>query len=136
VGSSFPDEKLHGNGFVARLSGSTAEFLQIWLMMNLGLNPFFLNDKNELNLRLNPILPGWLFDRKGRYTFNFLGRIPVTYHNPKRKDTFGKNAAKPKKIILIENNENPLEFASDTIPAPYAEQIRSLQIKRIEIFLY
>ena len=135
VSSVFPDEKLHGNGFVARLSGSTAEFLQIWLIMNLGNKPFFLNDKNELNIRFNPILPGWLFDRKGNYSFNFLAKIYVTYHNPKRKDTFGKNAVKSKKIIFNDNNGNALEFSSDTIPYPYSEQIRSLQIKRIDIFL-
>ena len=103
--------------------------------MNLGNKPFFLNKKNELNLRFSPILPGWLFDRKGNYSFNFLGKIPITYHNPKRKDTFVKNAAIPKKIVLTENNGNSLEFASDTIPAPYAEQTRSRQVKSIDVFL-
>ena len=34
VSSAHPDEKLHGAGFVARLSGSTAEFLEIWLRNN------------------------------------------------------------------------------------------------------
>mgnify|MGYP001608200267 FL=1 len=64
VSSAFPNKKLHGNGFVARLSGSTAEFLEIWLQINLGPKPFFLNEKNELNLRFNPILSGWLFNKK------------------------------------------------------------------------
>ena len=36
VSSAFPDKRLHGNGFVARLSGSTAEFLEIWLKINSG----------------------------------------------------------------------------------------------------
>jgi hypothetical protein len=135
VSSVFPDEKLHGNGFVARLSGSTAEFLQIWLIMNLGLKPFFLNDKNELNLRFAPVLSGWLFGGKGKYSFNFLGKIPLTYHNTKRKDTFGKRSVRPKRIILVEDNGNSREFASDTIPSPYAGQIRSRQVKSIDVFL-
>jgi len=135
VSSKFPDEKLHGNGFVARLSGSTAEFLQIWLIMNLGKEPFFLNDKNELNLRFSPILAGWLFDKKGIYSFNFLGKTKVTYHNPKRKDTFGQNAVKPNKIILEDVSGNIFDFAADVIPSPLAEKIRSIQVKSIDIHL-
>ena len=38
--SAHEDKNLHGQGFVARLSGSTAEFLHMWLLMNMGLNPF------------------------------------------------------------------------------------------------
>jgi len=134
VSSAFADTKLHGNGFVARLSGSTAEFLQIWLIMNAGKNPFFL-DKEKLNLRFQPLLAGWLFDKKGNYSFNFLSRIMVTYHNPKRKDTFGREPAKIEKITFSDKNNKPVELTSDTIPAPYAEQIRSRQITKIDIYL-
>jgi hypothetical protein len=135
VSSASPDKNLHGNGFVARLSGSTAEFLQIWLIMNVGKEPFFLNGKKELNLRLEPVLPGWLFDTKGKYSFNLLGRILVTYHNPKRKDTFGRKAVKPKKIILNDKDGNPVEILSEIIPSPYAGQIRARQINKIDIYL-
>ncbi len=134
VSSAFPDEKLHGNGFVARLSGSTAEFLQIWLIMNLGMWPFFLNAQKELNLKFSPILAGWLFDRKGNYSFNFLSKTRVAYHNPKRKDTFGRNAAKIKKMIFQNKDGKPVEIISDTVPSTYAHQIRSGQIKQIDIF--
>ena len=135
VSSAFPDKGLHGNGFVARLSGSSAEFLQIWLIMNLGLIPFFLNGKNELNLRLRPILPGWLFNRGGTYSFNFLSKIRVVYRNPKRKDTFGRNGVYIKNIAFRDKNGNSVEISSDTIPSPYAEQIRSRQVNHIDIFL-
>jgi len=134
VSSAFADKKLHGNGFVARLSGSTCEFLQIWLLMNLGARPFFLNGSGELNLKFSPALAGWLFNRQGIYSFNFLSKIKVTYHNPKRKSTFGKNAAVAKKITFRDKNNNPVEISSDTIPAPYAEQVRSRQIKQIDIY--
>jgi len=135
VSSAFPDKKLHGNGFVARLSGSTAEFLQIWLIMSAGLHPFFLNTQNELNFRLSPILAAWLFTRSNTYSFNLLSKIRVIYHNPKRKDTFGKNAAAIKRVVFSDKDGNPVEIPSDTIPSPYAEQIRALQIKRIEAYL-
>lgn len=135
VSSAFPDKNLHGNGFVARLSGSTAEFLQIWLIMNIGNKPFFLNNAKEINLKFNPTLAGWLFDKNGKYTFNFLGKISVTYHNPKKKDTFGKNAAKINRISFNDRDRKAVEFTSDTIPHPYAEQIRLRQVKKIDILL-
>jgi hypothetical protein len=69
------------------------------------------------------------------YGFNFLGRIAVVYHNPKRKNTFGKEAAEINKIIFNDSGENPVQVSSDTIPSPYAQQIRSRQIKRIDIYL-
>jgi len=136
VSSVFPDKKLHGNGFVARLSGSTAEFLQIWLTMNLGLEPFRLDKNGELNLQFKPILAKWLFRKiDNTYSFNFLGNIKVTYHNPKKKNTFGKNAVTPKEIILNDKDGNPVKINQDVIPSPYAQQIRSRQIKQIDIFL-
>ncbi|TRZ94115.1 cellobiose phosphorylase [bacterium] len=136
VSSAFPDKNLHGNGFVARLSGSTVEFLNIWLLMNLGKQPFFVNEKNELNLRFSPLLAGWLFNPKTRsYAFNFLGKIWVVYRNPKRENTFGKNGARAVKINFNDREGNAVEIPSDTIPHPYAEQIRSLQIKQIDIDL-
>lgn len=134
VSSAFPDKNLHGNGFVARLSGSTAEFMHIWLIMNTGINPFHLDNAKQLNLTFSPCLPGWLFNRRGEYSFNFLSTIRVTYHNLKRKDTFGKNSAKVSKIILLED-ENPVEMDSATIPSPYAQKVRSRQINKIDIYL-
>lgn len=133
VSSAFPDKQLRGNGFLARLSGSTAEFLEIWLTMNAGKNPFYL-DNNALALRFDPKLAGWLFDKKGDYSFNFLSRIKVSYHNPGKKDTFGENAAKIAKIILWDKDK-PVEFNSPVIPSPYAESIRLRQINKIDIYL-
>ncbi|MFA4992830.1 MAG: cellobiose phosphorylase [Candidatus Omnitrophota bacterium] len=132
--SAFPNSNLHGNGFVARLSGSTAEFLQIWLIMNTGTAPFYLDNDKQLNLAFKPCLPNWLFNRQGEYTFNFLSSIPVTYHNPAKKDTFGKKSAKIFKIILFENGA-PIEINGTIIPSPYAQKIRSLQISKMDIYL-
>jgi hypothetical protein len=135
VSSAFIDSGLHGNGFVARLSGSTAEFIEIWLKMNLGLNPFLLDNKGGLNLRFDPILAGWLFSQEGNYSFNFLSKIRVNYHNPARKDTFGKNKTRTEKIIFKDMEGKLVKLMQDTIPSPYAGQVRSGQIKEIDIYL-
>ena len=36
VSSAHPDKTLHGRGFVARLTGATAEFLNMWTLMMIG----------------------------------------------------------------------------------------------------
>jgi hypothetical protein len=133
--SVFLDKNLVGTGFVARLSGSTAEFLHIWRIITAGENPFFLNNSNELNLRFAPLLAGWLFRQDGTFSFNFLGSIRVTYHNPKRKNTFGQNAAVIKKILINHKDGSSTKLSSDTIPRRFAEQIRSRLIQQIDIFL-
>jgi hypothetical protein len=74
VSSAHPDESLHGAGFVARLSGATAEFLSIWTTMMAGQQPFYLQN-GRLCLQFKPTLPGWLFDRDGRLAFTFLGKM-------------------------------------------------------------
>lgn len=135
VSSAFPDKSLHGNGFVARLSGSTAEFLNIWLIMNLGNKPFFLDEQGQLNLSFRPALAGWLFSKNGEYSFNFLSKIRVVYHNSKRKDTFGKNCATVKRIVFEDKNGTSVELKSNKIPPPYSQQIRSLQVNRIDVYL-
>jgi len=135
VSSVFPDKALHGNGFVARLSGSTAEFLEIWLLMNIGTKGFFLDNHNELNFIFAPLLPGWLFNKDGTYSFNFLSKARVTYHNPKRKNTFGKGAPRISKINFTDNQGNHVELNSEIIPPGYAEQLRNQQIANINIYL-
>ena len=82
-----------------------------------------------------PVLARWLFGRKGTYSFNFLGKILVTYHNPKKKNTFGSNCAKITKIIFNDKEGALREITQNTIPSPYAQQIRSRQIDKIDIYL-
>ena len=64
VSSAHPDETLHGAGFVARLSGSTAEFISIWNIMMAGKHPFIMQN-GQLCFALRPALPGWLFTDDG-----------------------------------------------------------------------
>jgi hypothetical protein len=132
VSSAHPDESMHGTGFVARLSGSAAEFLSMWSVMMAGHKPFFMQD-GHLCLALRPVLPGWLFDEDGKVTFKFLGRCDVTYHNPQRLDTF-RAGLRPHKIILYTEDEHAIELSGDVIGAPYATKVREGQIASINVF--
>jgi hypothetical protein len=142
VSSSFPDARMHGRGFMARLSGSTAEMLSIWLLMSAGKEPFFVDEKGKLNLRFSPILPSRLFTKKPKngfprntYTFKFLGRTLVVYHNPKMKNTAGKNSVKPDSITLEYDDGRKTDIQQNTIGQPYSLDIRNRKVKRIDIYL-
>jgi hypothetical protein len=103
--------------------------------MNCGKQPFFLDEKGALALRLKPLLAGWLFDKSGEYSFNFLSKVRVTYINKARKPTFGKNPAKINRISFTDTRGRPIEITSDTILSPYAEQIRNRQISSLTVYL-
>ena len=77
--SANPNPKLHGKGFVARLSGSTAEFLQMWQIMMFGKRPFGM-EGDRLTLEFQPLLPEYLLNGQDIVEARFLGTIPVTYH--------------------------------------------------------
>ncbi len=78
VSSVNPDEKLHGRGFVARLSGSTAELIDINFRMFFGSNPFKLINDN-LILELKPFIPEYLMADDGVIEAMFLGKTMVKY---------------------------------------------------------
>ena len=85
--SAFYDESRHGRGYYARLSGSTAEFVHLWLLMVIGGRPFRValpaeagaaraaavqagtahpgapETGGELRLVFEPAIPGSMFTR-------------------------------------------------------------------------
>lgn len=132
VSSVYPDEFMHGAGFVARLSGATAEFLSMWKLMMAGAEPFFVQD-HKLCLVLKPILPAWLFDKDRTVSFKFLGRTTVIYHNPKMRDTFDPQNV-IQSIILCSLNGPTLELNGEVIPAPYACQVREGWFRQIDVY--
>ncbi len=155
VSSAHEDKSLHGRGFVARLSGTTAELIHIWLLMNAGENPFFLDKDGKLSLEFKPVLEGWLFTKnentvkfldknrkwqdvilpKNTYAFNFLGSTLVVYHNPKRQNTFGSHKASVKKVVITYFNGRQATVSSSVIPSLHASDIRDGKASRIDIFL-
>ncbi len=139
--SAHEDKHLHGQGFVARLSGSTAEFLHIWLVMNLGLKPFALDTQGQLTLSFAPLLPSWLFTGKSEagmpscaYRFRLFGRIQVTYHNPKLKDTFGAKGAAVHKVLLTYADGKTAEIKGGLLSAPHALDVREGEVSAIEAY--
>jgi len=142
ISSAYPQKEIHGAGFYARLSGSTAEFVHIWLIMCAGLNPFSIDKDGKLLLSFRPVLSNWLFSKKkengfakNTFAFQFLGKTLVVYHNPKRKDTYGKNKANISRIIVKPVNKRELILNAPHIPDPISRQVRDGKIEKIDIFL-
>ena len=135
VSSVFPDETLHGSSFLARLSGSTAEFLSMWVLMMSGQKPFYTDQNGKLCLQLLPILPGWMFNAAdSTVSFRFLGHTNVTYHNPERVNTW---TVSPKYGSLISDDGNTQMkdipgalFVGNTV----VNLIRSQKVATIDVF--
>jgi len=131
VSSAFPDKKLHGASFLARLSGSTAEFLSMWSLMFAGVKPFSTTPQGTLKLQLLPIIPGWLFTEEGTVSFTFLGSITVTYHNPTKSDTWKMT---PKSAVVVGNDGHSFVDNDGILEGAIALSARSGGIQSIDVF--
>jgi hypothetical protein len=99
--SRFPDARAHGVGFVARLSGATAEWISMVLHMALGAAPLRVVD-GALRFEPRPTLADWLFTTQptagfgpDSFGFKLFGRTWVVYDNPQRRATYGPQAVAP-----------------------------------------
>lgn len=128
--SAHPDPSLHGNGFVARLSGSTAEFLNMWVIMTAGFMPFNL-EGGELTLTMQSLLPGWLFKEDGTFKYKLLGSCDVTLHNPSKVDTFN---IKPARIVFRTLVGEEVSIEGNKIASPYAGMAREGKIGAMDVY--
>jgi len=132
--SAFPDPSIHGMGFLARLSGSTAEFMDIYQLMFYGPKMFYLNEDEEVEFQLVPAIPSWLFidedggkeptlDEDGQYvvSFKLFGAIPVTYHNPDGGNIYG---VAPNKYVIAMKDGSVETYEDSYVPNEMALKIR------------
>ncbi|MHA6532331.1 cellobiose phosphorylase [Paenibacillus sp. BAC0078] len=129
-----PDPGTHGRGFVARLSGSTAEFLSMWRTMMAGSRIFSVAG-GELALSLAPALPGWLFDEQGNVTFTLLGNTKVTYYNPRHLNTYGPDRAVIRSMTLAYRDGTVSRISGALLRGEEAEALRRGDIAEIRAAL-
>ena len=135
--SAFPDPSIVGKGYLARLSGSTAEFMDIWKLMFLGPNLFSVDESGKLQMQFVPALPSWLFEDKDSNNeptfdedknhvvkFKLFASIPVTYHNPGGGNLYGIS---PKKYIVTMKKGKDVTIDGPVIPTRTAETIRRMK---------
>ncbi len=86
-----PNSAIHGKGFVARLSGSTIEFISMWKLMFFGKNTFSLDGDGTLMFTPQPAIPDYLIDEKDGKLFvssTLLSKVKVTYVFDKKGNYF------------------------------------------------
>ncbi|MDB6352727.1 hypothetical protein PH235_04075 [Trichococcus sp. K1Tr] len=134
--SANPDESIHGKGFVARLSGSTVEFLNMWVRMFIGESPFtYDKDTKQLSFQLSPALHKTLFREDGTVQFTLLGEIQVTYSNTKRQHTYGQKGVKPIRYSLQYEDDHVNVIEGNRITDQEARDIRNKHVKSMHVTL-
>lgn len=126
--SAFEDPSDQGRGFLARLSGSTAEFLSMWVLMFIGPNPFYMDEfSGRLQMWLIPSLPRWLFDDscncgEATVSFKLFSSIDVTYHHRRGNDDLF-NAA-PTRYVIVLRDGTVFRVPGPSIGSELADKIR------------
>lgn len=85
VSSKYPNKSIHGKGYVARLSGSTIEFISMWKLMMFGAHVLDMKD-GELIFAPQPAIPQYLIPEDGQVSAMLFGDVEVTYHFAECKD--------------------------------------------------
>lgn len=152
MSSSNPDKKNHGRGYIARLSGSTAEFLNIWTVMTVGIKPFryeneklvfepqailkaefFTKEEKKITLNIHEKKRVFLIP-KNCFASLFLGSTLLVYHNPDKVNTF-VNCEINSFRILTKKGESIL-VENSSLKTPYSEMLRNGELERIDIYLH
>lgn len=147
VSSAYIDKSLWGKGFVARLSGATAEMLNIWVLLCLGKEPFYLDKNKRLCLRFSPALKKEFFtkasvtiDFEGKkitlsantFAFKMFSRTLVCYHNSKKKDILPKSSKIEK--ILVTDWQGKVSSFSGSAKLSFGTELRNQKVQRVDVF--
>jgi hypothetical protein len=130
--SKNPDPRLHGQGFVARLSGSTAEMISMWRYMFLGKN-IFTYDGESLSFQLKPNLKSTWFNGN-ILTTTLFSTIHVIYEYQGKKDTFDDDVY-VSQYELIDDKGTTHMIEDENVTGSFAEKIRNKEIKQIKVVL-
>lgn len=128
-----PNPAVHGRGFVARLSGSTAEFLNMWQIMFFGAAPFFVED-GKLGLRFAPFVPEYLMPEDGVVQAAFLGTVAVTYHAEGCAALVPGKTVPAHYTLSFENGEEKTVYG-DTLGQEDARAVREGYVKSIQVII-
>lgn len=131
VSSKNPNEAIHGKGFVARLSGSTIEFISMWKYMMFG--PHVLSVKNdELTFSPQPAVPAYLIPEDGRVSAMLFGKTEVCYQFADVMDYIpGRYQIKTMKFTY--RNGSVANVTDDYAGEQIAKDVRDGMIRKVEI---
>ena len=131
--SSNPNPDIWGKGYVARLSGSTIEFLHMWRILMFGKNPFTV-ENGQLCLELAPAIPAYLLDDNLSIRARFLGHTDVVYHVPEKKNYY-PGEYRIYKMQLTDRDGGTVCSKGNILEEQKALEVREGRIERIEVWL-
>ena len=150
VSSGFTiDPRQHGRGCVARLSGSTVEFLHLWTHLFLGPTPFVF-ENGRLLFRPAPVLSKSFFSTQEQCinpfgidetlpadsaACAFLGSTLLVFINPLRQDTFGLTAVIPRRYQIYGQDGITQTVEGRHLEGQAAEALRLGNFRRIDVVL-
>ncbi len=130
--SKNPDKSCHGRGFVARLSGSTVEFLSMWVGMMFG--ELFSWKDGELTLSLTPALPAYLLGEEKRVEAVLLGNTRVIYETAQTRDYFPGNYS-VERMELTYRDKSSFQTCQSVLAGETAKAVRDGKIETIYVKL-
>lgn len=128
-----PDERIHGKGFVARLSGSTIEFISMWKLLMFGRHVFTVK-KKELVFSPQPALPAYLIPEDGVVEATLLGETAVVYHMGEKRD-YIPGQYTVKRMHFTYKNKNEADVDAACVAGKLAEDVRGGKMERIDIWI-
>ena len=129
--SANPDSRVHGRGYVARLSGSTTEVISMWIRMFAGRRLFYTKE-GKLKITFEPVLNERFFDSDGNASWTFMGQCRIVYHNPSRRSTYGDGAPQIRSMKLLTTMGETIDIGSNTLEGENARMLRDGMIVRID----
>lgn len=129
--SKNPNAAYHGKGFVARLSGSTIEFISMWKEMMFGKH-VFQSVNQELVFAPEPAIPAYLIPEDGKLEATLLSDIKVIYQFEEERD-YIPGTYKIKSMTFEYQNGTVANTAMAYAAGQIAEDVRNHKVKEITI---
>ena len=129
--SKNPNKAYHGKGFVARLSGSTIEFISMWKLIMFGKEILSLVD-GELCFTPKPSMPSYLIPEDRTVMATLFGKTEVVYHFAEKRD-YIPGSYEIKSMSFTYANASVATVCGACAGEKVARDVRDGLVKKIEI---
>lgn len=128
-----PDQSKHGQGFFARLSGSTAEVISMWKGMIFGQTLFSLKE-GKLTFQIKPLLTKDFFI-DGKIKTRLFSNIQITILYQGHLPTYDPSVSVSHYEVKVKDQATMQRVDGSVIQGELAQKIRSQLVTEIRVFL-
>jgi hypothetical protein len=131
--SNNPDESKHGQGFYARLSGSTSEILSMWKYLFFG-KQLFRMENQQLVFAIQPKVPAHYF-KSGVIKTTLFSKTEVCLHYQGTLPTYDSQVTVDYYLLHSKAKGTPIRVSGPMITGELALAIRRHEFTTIDVFL-